>query len=87
LATNSLAYGGVIYSNNSLQLGVDGDMKLTIASTGAATFSSSVSAGQGFISSSSFPLDLTANTNNYGIRLTSVQAATLLLYSTNAKLC
>ena len=49
LATNSLAYGGVIYSNNSLQLGVDGDMKFTIASTGAATFSSSV----------------TTNANNY----------------------
>ena len=50
--------------------------------TGTGRFTSSVTAGQGLFTSSSFPLDLTANTNNYGIRLTSVQAPTLLLYST-----
>jgi hypothetical protein len=44
IAGNSLANGGVIYALNSLQLGVDGDMKLTIASTGATTFSSTVTA-------------------------------------------
>ena len=42
IASNSLANGGVLYALNSLQLGVDGDMKLTIASTGAATFASSL---------------------------------------------
>jgi hypothetical protein len=53
LSTNSLAYGGVIYAENSLQLGVGGDMKVTIASTGAATFTGSVTATSFFESSDS----------------------------------
>ena len=46
---------------------------------GAATFSSSVTA-----TSSSFPLDIYGTTNNYGLRINNVQAATLFLYSSYA---
>ena len=52
---------------------------LTIASTGAATFSSSVTA-----TSSSFPIDIYGTTNNYGLRINNTGASTLLLYSSNA---
>jgi hypothetical protein len=52
---------------------------LTIASTGAATFSSSVTA-----TSSSFPIDIYGTTNNYGLRINNTGAPTLLLYSSNA---
>ena len=58
----------------------DGSTALQV--NGGGKFSSSVTATQGLFTSSNYPLDLTANTNNYGIRLTSVQAPSLLLYST-----
>jgi hypothetical protein len=53
--------------------------RFTIASTGAATFSSSVTA-----TSSSFPIDIYGTTNNYGLRINNVQAPSVLLYSSFA---
>ena len=66
-------YFPVIYS--------DGVAALTfgIGASPTATFSSSVTA-----TSSSFPLDIYGTTNNYGLRINNVQAATLFLYSSNA---
>ena len=60
IASNSLAYGGVLYASNSLQLGVDGDMKLTIASTGNVGIGTN---------NPSMPLTIQANTGNSAIKL------------------
>jgi hypothetical protein len=46
LATNSFAYGGVIYANNTLQLGVDGDMKMTLNAAGNLLVGTTTDGGQ-----------------------------------------
>jgi hypothetical protein len=57
----------------------NGSAGLSLAYTGAATFSNSVTA-----TSSGFPLDVYGTTNNYGLRINNVGGATLFLYSSNA---
>ena len=57
--------------------GTDAGYKLDVTGTGRFT-------GQLIANSTSFPLDIYGTTNNYGLRINNVQAATLFLYSSNA---
>ena len=48
------------------------------------TLTGALSGTSATFTSSSFPLDIYGTTNNYGLRINNVQAATLFLYSSNA---
>ncbi len=70
-----------IFTDASNNIGIggspSGSYKFEVTGTGNFT-------GALRTASSSFPLDIYGTTNNYGLRINNVQAATLLLYSSNA---
>jgi hypothetical protein len=69
-----------IFTDASNNIGIggspSGSYKFEVTGTGNFT-------GALRTASSSFPLDIYGTTNNYGLRINNVQAATLLLYSSN----
>ena len=69
-----------IFTDASNNIGIggapSGSYKFEV--TGTGNFSNTLRAA-----SSSFPIDIYGTTNNYGLRINNVQAATLLLYSSN----
>jgi hypothetical protein len=77
LISDSVNFGDFSIQQSTTQSGSTYSDRLLISANGISTFSNTIIA-----TSSGYPLDLTGNTNNYGIRLTSVQAPSLFLYST-----
>jgi hypothetical protein len=73
-------YVNGIFQDASNNIGIggspSGSYKFEV--TGTGNFSNTLRAA-----SSSFPIDIYGSTNNYGLRINNVQAATLLLYSSN----
>ena len=66
-----------------------GTLALTSALSGylpltGGTLTGALGGTSASFTSSSFPLDIYGTTNNYGLRINNVQAATLFLYSSNA---